>query len=98
MATDPYTSADFSSIALLTIDVQRDVLDGGAIEIPRTSAVLPRLHALVEAFRRAGPVGPSALRGGEFGRPARNRHQLRPPLIGIEGRAPTRQRSPTPGG
>ena len=45
---------DFSSVALLTIDVQRDVLDGGGIEIPGTSAVLPRLRALVEAFRRAG--------------------------------------------
>ena len=54
MANDPYTSADFSSVALLTIDVQRDVLDGGAIELPGTSAVLPRLHGLVEAFRRAG--------------------------------------------
>ena len=32
MANDPYTSADFSSVALLTIDVQRDVLDGGATE------------------------------------------------------------------
>jgi len=54
MASDRYTALDFSSVALLTIDVQRDVLDGGAIEIPGTSAVLPRLRALVEAFRRAG--------------------------------------------
>ncbi len=53
MASDRYTAPDFSSVALLTIDVQRDVLDGGAIEIPGTSAVLPRLRGLVEAFRRA---------------------------------------------
>jgi nicotinamidase-related amidase len=45
---------DFTSAALMTIDVQRDVLDGGAIEIPGTSAVLPRLRTLVEAFRCAG--------------------------------------------
>lgn len=54
VAIDRYTAPDFSSVALLTIDVQRDVLDGGPIEIPGTSAVLPRLRELVEAFRRAG--------------------------------------------
>ena len=54
MASDRYTAPDFSSVALLTIDVQSDVLDGGAIEIPGTSAVLPRLRTLVEAFRCAG--------------------------------------------
>jgi nicotinamidase-related amidase len=54
MASDPYIAPDFSSAALLTIDVQRDVLDGGAIEVPGTSGVLPRLQTLVEAFRGAG--------------------------------------------
>jgi nicotinamidase-related amidase len=54
MASDRYVAPDFGSAVLVTIDVQRDVLDGGAIEIPGTSAILPRLQTLVEAFRSAG--------------------------------------------
>jgi len=51
---DPYTTPEFSAAALITIDTQRDVLDGGPLEIPGTSAVLPRLRALLESFRAAG--------------------------------------------
>jgi nicotinamidase-related amidase len=38
----------------VTIDTQRDVLDGGAFEIAGTSAVLPQIHMLLNAFRDAG--------------------------------------------
>jgi nicotinamidase-related amidase len=51
---DPYTSPDFASPALITIDTQRDVLDGGPLEIAGTSAALDPMHTLVEAFRAAG--------------------------------------------
>ncbi len=52
--SDPYTSPHFGSAALITIDTQRDVLDGGPLEIAGTSAALDAMHALVEAFRAAG--------------------------------------------
>jgi len=51
--SDPYTVPDFASAALVTIDTQRDVLDDGAFPIPGTSAVLPAMCRLVEAFREA---------------------------------------------
>jgi nicotinamidase-related amidase len=57
MAADAYTASDLTRAALVTIDVQRDVLDGGALEVPGSSAVLPRITGLVEAFRRvARPI------------------------------------------
>jgi nicotinamidase-related amidase len=43
----------FESSALVTIDVQRDTLDGAPFEIPGTTAVLPQLRRLAEAYRRA---------------------------------------------
>jgi nicotinamidase-related amidase len=49
-----YTAPDFSSIALITIDVQVDTLDGQPLEIPGTSAALPAMKTVVEAFRAAG--------------------------------------------
>jgi len=52
--SDPYTTPEFSAAALITIDTQRDVLDGGPLEIPGTSAVLPRMRTLLESFRDAG--------------------------------------------
>ena len=52
--SDPYTSPDFSTAALITIDTQRDVLDGGPLEIPGTSAALGHMRVLVEAFRHSG--------------------------------------------
>lgn len=52
--SDPYTSPDFSAAALLTVDTQRDVLDGGPVEIAGTSQALPAMGMLVDAFRAAG--------------------------------------------
>jgi nicotinamidase-related amidase len=54
VAVDSYTAPEFAAAALVTIDTQRDVLDGSPLEIPGTSAVLPRMRALAEAFREAG--------------------------------------------
>jgi nicotinamidase-related amidase len=51
--SDPYTVPDFASAALITIDTQRDVLDGGPLEVPGTSAALSRIGVLLEAFRDA---------------------------------------------
>lgn len=53
-AMDEYTRPDYSSIALITIDTQRDTLDGQPLEIPGTSAMLPRMRRLLETFRAAG--------------------------------------------
>lgn len=38
---------------LVTIDMQRDTLDGGPLEIAGTSAVLPRIERLCRSFRDA---------------------------------------------
>jgi nicotinamidase-related amidase len=43
----------FESAALLTIDVQRDTLDGAPLEIPGTSAAVPQIARLCDAFRRS---------------------------------------------
>ena len=48
-----YTEPEWSRSALITIDTQRDTLDGQPFEIPGTSAILPRMQALVRAFRQA---------------------------------------------
>ena len=53
MSDDLYTVPDFASAALVTIDTQRDVLDGGTLEIAGTSAALPRMRELVQGFRAA---------------------------------------------
>ncbi len=50
----PYTMPDFSSAALITIDVQRDTLDGQPLEIPGTSAALPNIQRVLAAFRKCG--------------------------------------------
>ena len=52
--SDAWTQPDFGHIALLTIDVQLDTLDGQPFEIPGTSAALPQIAALCDAFRRHG--------------------------------------------
>ena len=49
----PYTTPDFAAAALITIDVQRDVLDGGPLEIQGTSAALSSMRTLLGAFRDA---------------------------------------------
>jgi nicotinamidase-related amidase len=51
---DEHTEPHFSTSALVTIDVQRGVLDGGSMAIAGTSAALPAMARLVEGFRRRG--------------------------------------------
>lgn len=53
-AHDAWTRPDFGRAALVTIDVQRDTLDGQPFEIPGTSEALPHISALCEAFRSQG--------------------------------------------
>ena len=49
---DKYTRPDFSSVALITIDTQRDTLDGQPLEVPGTSAALPQMQNLLGFFRQ----------------------------------------------
>src|SRR5919198_5779763 len=49
-----YVAPDFASAALVTIDTQVDTLDGEPLEIPGTSAAVPRIAALAASFRAAG--------------------------------------------
>ena len=49
-----HTIPDFSSVALITIDMQQDTLDGHPFEIPGTSAILHPLKRLLHRFREAG--------------------------------------------
>ena len=49
-----HTAPRFDAAALVSIDVQRDTLDGRPLEISGTSAALPAMAKLAEAFRRAG--------------------------------------------
>ncbi|HXB14349.1 MAG TPA: isochorismatase family cysteine hydrolase [Solirubrobacteraceae bacterium] len=51
---DAYLAPRWSTSALITIDTQRDVLDGGALEIAGTSEALPAMARLAESFRAAG--------------------------------------------
>jgi nicotinamidase-related amidase len=54
---DAYLAPEHPRSALVTIDVQRDTLDGAPLEIPGTSAVLPRIRRLLDAFRaRSLPI------------------------------------------
>ncbi len=48
-----YTEPEWSRSALITIDTQRDTLDGQPFEIPGTSSVLPRMAELLESCRNA---------------------------------------------
>lgn len=48
-----YTEPVWSSSALITIDTQCDTLDGQSFHIPGTSAVLPRMRTLLQAYRNA---------------------------------------------
>ncbi len=47
-----YTEPDFNNSALITIDVQRDTLDGQPLEIPGTSGVLPGIRQLLDFHRK----------------------------------------------
>lgn len=48
-----YTAPEWPSSALITIDTQCDTLDGQPFEISETSAILPRMAELLQAFRNA---------------------------------------------
>ncbi len=48
-----YTEPTWPKSALITIDMQCDTLDGQAFEIPGTSAILPRMSALLHTYRKA---------------------------------------------
>ncbi len=50
---DAFTAPVWSSIALVTIDMQRDTLDGQPLAVAGTSEVVPRVAALADAFRAA---------------------------------------------
>jgi len=53
-AMDPYVTPDPQHAALVTIDVQNDVLDGGAFEVPGTTQALPAMVRAIQAFRVRG--------------------------------------------
>ena len=46
-----YTDPDYSTAAIITIDVQHDTLDGQPFEIPGTSAILPQIQAILTNAR-----------------------------------------------
>jgi len=46
-----YTEAEWPTSALITIDTQCDTLDGQPFEVPGTSAILPRMAAMLKAYR-----------------------------------------------
>ena len=48
-----YTKPEWSKSALITIDTQCDTLDGQPFEVPGTSAILPRIEALLNIYRKA---------------------------------------------
>jgi nicotinamidase-related amidase len=54
LVVSDYVSPDFDSVALVSIDMQRDLRDGQPFEIAGTSAVATVLARLAEAFRAAG--------------------------------------------
>jgi nicotinamidase-related amidase len=52
-----YTEPELDKTVLITIDTQRDTLDGQPLEIPGTSAVLPNIRLLLNIFRnRSMPI------------------------------------------
>lgn len=51
---EKYTEPDYRSSALITIDTQFDTLDGQPLEIAGTSAVLPNIRMLLDAYRQRG--------------------------------------------
>jgi nicotinamidase-related amidase len=51
---DRYTEPHWDRCALITIDTQRDTLDGGPFEARGTTAILPEMERALVAARRAG--------------------------------------------
>jgi nicotinamidase-related amidase len=54
MTADPHLEPHWNSAALITIDMQRDFLTGGAFGLAGTTEIVPSLRKLTEAFRTAG--------------------------------------------
>ena len=52
--TAPYTAPEFDKSALITVDVQRDVLEGQPLEVPGSSAAADAIGRLADCFRAAG--------------------------------------------
>ncbi len=52
MGMDEYIEPDFTSAALITIDTQKDFLDGQPFEIPGTTAALGKMQTLLQGFRK----------------------------------------------
>ncbi|MDP2014685.1 MAG: isochorismatase family cysteine hydrolase [Actinomycetota bacterium] len=52
--TEDYLTPELPRSVLLTIDLQRDFLDGAPFEIAGTTAVLPNVIRVLEAYRGAG--------------------------------------------
>lgn len=48
-----FTSPHYDTSVLLTIDLQRDFLDGGASPIPGTTHIVPAVRKLAQAYREA---------------------------------------------
>ncbi|MBU0621518.1 MAG: cysteine hydrolase [Gammaproteobacteria bacterium] len=51
---EKYTEPNYRSSALIAIDTQFDTLDGQPLEIAGTSAALPNIRALLDAYRQHG--------------------------------------------
>lgn len=49
-----YTEPNFRSSAVITIDTQRDTLDGQPLEIPGTSAALRSIKMVLDTYRQKG--------------------------------------------
>lgn len=49
-----YTEPNFKLSAVITIDTQCDTLDGQPLEIPGTSAALPNIKMILDAYRQKG--------------------------------------------
>jgi nicotinamidase-related amidase len=54
MIVAPYTAPEFDKSALITIDVQRDVLEGQPLEVRGSSAAADAIGRIAEGFRAAG--------------------------------------------
>lgn len=52
--SEDYTAPDFAAAALISIDTQCDVLDGGTLEVPGTTRALEGVERLTRRFRELG--------------------------------------------
>jgi nicotinamidase-related amidase len=50
----PYTAPEFDESTLITIDVQRDVLEAQPLEVPGSSVAADAIGRLAHCFRAAG--------------------------------------------